>query len=86
MALPAHRSNVSRGKRRRSHLAIKTTKAALCPKCAVPINSHTACNACGHYKGIKVLETRQDVQMKRENKQKRREEKDKEKMKQLKNK
>lgn len=67
-------------------MALKTTKPNLCTKCGAPVKPHTACAACGDYKGKKVLKTKTDVVMKREEKRKKQEEKEKQKMNALKNK
>ena len=86
MSVPKHRKNKSRVRTKRSHQALKTVKPNLCKNCGVPVKPHTACSACGDYKGRKVLKTKTDVVVKREEKRKKQEEKDKKKMQSLKNK
>ena len=36
---------------RRSHHALKVINLSICPNCSARIHSHTACDACGMYKG-----------------------------------
>jgi large subunit ribosomal protein L32 len=86
MSVPKHRKNKSRVRTKRAHHALKTSKAPVCSKCGAPRKPHTACPSCGDYKGKKVIATKADIQMKREDKRKKREEKDKQKMRDLKNK
>ena len=86
MSVPKHRKNKSRVRTKRSHQALKVAKPNLCLKCGTPVKPHTACSACGDYKGKKVLKTKTDVIMKRTEKKKKVEEKDKKKMRDLKNK
>ncbi len=86
MSVPAHHLSKSRVRNRRSHHAIKTDKAQLCPKCQAPIKPHHACNSCGTYKKKQVIATKADVMLKRQEKRKKLEQKEKEKMASLKNK
>ncbi|KKR04756.1 MAG: 50S ribosomal protein L32 [Parcubacteria group bacterium GW2011_GWC2_39_14] len=86
MPLPSFRRNKSHVRRRRSHMALKVEKPNVCAKCGAPVKQHIACAACGDYKGKKVLRTKTDLTLKREEKRKKQEIKDKEKMASLKNK
>lgn len=86
MPLPSFRRNKSHVRRRRSHEALIVEKPNLCAKCGAPVKQHIACSACGEYKGRKVLRTKTDVKVLREEKHKKQEIKDKEKMASLKNK
>ena len=36
---------------RRSHHALKKANLQACPNCGVMLKMHTACDACGMYKG-----------------------------------
>jgi len=67
-------------------MALKVEKPNVCAKCGAPVKQHIACAACGDYKGKKVLRTKTDLTLKREEKRKKQEIKDKEKMASLKNK
>ena len=51
MGLPGKRLSSRRRKTRASHHALKKTTLAKCPKCSKPVLPHTACAACGYYKG-----------------------------------
>ncbi len=86
MPLPSFRRNKSHVRRRRSHMALKVVKPNVCTKCGAPVKPHIACAACGDYKGRKVVRTKTDVTLMREEKRKKQEAKDKEKMASLKNK
>ena len=85
MSVPKHRKTSSKTKMGRSHEALKTQKPGLCPKCQSPLKSHTACKACGYYKGKQVIKTKLDVMTKRNEKRKKQEEKEKQRMQKLKN-
>ncbi|MCX7868762.1 MAG: 50S ribosomal protein L32 [Terrimicrobiaceae bacterium] len=52
-------------KRKTSKMRLRTRKAAnrwhapqlsKCPQCGAPLKAHTACQACGYYKGRQVLD------------------------------
>ncbi|MDO8443554.1 MAG: 50S ribosomal protein L32 [Candidatus Azambacteria bacterium] len=60
--------------RRRSHLALKKTFLAICPKCNKEILPHHICAYCGFYDGREVI----DVMAKLTKKEKKRREKEKE--------
>lgn len=64
-----HHTNARRNAGR-SHMALQATKFAECPKCHVLMQSHRACQSCGYYKGVELIDV-----MKKANKkeQKRRE-------------
>jgi large subunit ribosomal protein L32 len=40
--------------RRRSHLALKASKPALCSHCKQPKMAHRVCGNCGYYAGMEV--------------------------------
>lgn len=40
---------------RRSHHALEATNLNACSSCGAMCVSHRACDACGHYKGKKVI-------------------------------
>jgi large subunit ribosomal protein L32 len=55
MALPKRKTSKSQRDRRRSHMAVKTTKLVPCPQCHELRLPHTVCPACGSYKGVEVV-------------------------------
>jgi large subunit ribosomal protein L32 len=55
MAVPKKRTtNASKGQRR-SHDALKVASLTACTNCGKDVLPHTACPACGFYRGRKVL-------------------------------
>ena len=54
MANPKKRKTHSGTRKSRSHLALKKRVLNKCPKCGQALKPHTACIACGHYKGKEV--------------------------------
>ena len=86
MALPAHRISKSKTRKRRSHENLKINKPNFCSHCGTPVKDHSVCTTCGYYKGKKILQTKTDRSLKRDEKRKKREAKEKEKMQILKNK
>ncbi len=57
-ALPKRKTSKGRRDRRRSHLALKTTKLVSCPQCHEPRLPHHVCLSCGTYKGVEVIEVK----------------------------
>ena len=55
---PQPKRKLSRGRRdrRRSHLALKTTRLAECSQCHEMRLPHHVCPNCGTYDGVEVLE------------------------------
>lgn len=49
---------------RRSHHALKATRFVKCTNCSAPKTPHMVCNACGFYKGKKVLDLVKKVEKK----------------------
>ena len=60
------RSTKSHTANRRSHHALKSTSFAKCENCQDLKRRHTVCQACGFYRGMKVI----DLIKKTEKKQK----------------
>lgn len=56
MALPKRRHSVTRGRKRRSHNALKAPGTTVCPRCDEVKEPHTICAKCGHYAGREVIE------------------------------
>jgi len=55
MPVQRRRHTPGRGKRRRSHLALKPIKILSCPKCKKPVLPHRACSYCGYYRGKEAI-------------------------------
>lgn len=55
MSVPKKRRTSSSVRRRRSHHALKKQTLAKCSQCGKSILPHTACSACGYYKGKEVV-------------------------------
>jgi large subunit ribosomal protein L32 len=54
MAVPKKKVTKSRRNMRRSHHALKSTKAIECPNCGELKRPHHVCSACGYYDGREV--------------------------------
>ena len=49
---------------RRSHHALKSTNFAKCENCKELKKGHTVCQACGFYRGMKVLDLVKKIERK----------------------
>lgn len=58
MALPGHRRTSSDKRRRASHFALKPIAITKCDNCGAHRLPHHVCNACGFYRGRKVISSR----------------------------
>ncbi|MBI6545961.1 MAG: 50S ribosomal protein L32 [Cyanobacteria bacterium NC_groundwater_1444_Ag_S-0.65um_54_12] len=56
MAQPKKKTSNSKQWHRRSHWKAKVPNLATCPRCHAKVLPHTLCLACGHYRGLKILE------------------------------
>lgn len=56
MPVPKQRHTKSHRNRRRSHMALKTTKLASCKKCGQSVLPHRVCLNCGVYDGRQVID------------------------------
>lgn len=65
--MPVPKRKVSRARRdkRSANKHIIPIAAIGCPNCEHPSLSHQACQNCGHYKGRKVLNTKYERDLKR---------------------
>lgn len=45
---------------RRSHHALKELNLVTCPECKAVLRPHRACDACGYYKGKKVIKAKSE--------------------------
>ena len=66
MAVPKRKVSKARRDSRSANKGIKPKTFGKCQNCAAPIMSHQACNGCGFYKGHKVLTTKGERTIKRE--------------------
>ena len=58
MPVPKYRTSASKRDMRRSHHALKAPGLSVCPNCQEVKQPHSACSACGHYKGKQVMQVR----------------------------
>jgi len=61
MPVPAKRRSSSKGRRNRSHDALKKIGLTKCSKCGKAIEPHNACQFCGTFKGEAVLKVKSRV-------------------------
>jgi large subunit ribosomal protein L32 len=66
MATPKSKiSHARRGNRRAHYIsALKAPSVSVCPKCGEAVRSYCACNACGYYRGRKVIKVAADKEKK----------------------
>jgi large subunit ribosomal protein L32 len=58
MGVPKKRtSKMRRNRRRAANFKLEKVAVGTCPNCKEPILPHTACKACGHYRGREVVST-----------------------------
>ena len=55
MALPKRRISRTRGRKRRTHQALKTPELSRCPHCDEAKLPHRVCPNCGHYHGREAV-------------------------------
>ncbi len=60
MPVPKRKRSRARRDKRFANWGIKAQQITQCANCQVPLLPHSACRACGFYKGSKVLETKSD--------------------------
>lgn len=56
MGLPSKQRTRTSRDQRRSHDALKTMSAHLCPSCKAATRPHHACPSCGTYKGKQAVD------------------------------
>jgi len=54
MPNPKRRHSKTRGRKRRTHDALRVMNAGYCPQCGEPKAPHVVCQYCGYYKGRQV--------------------------------
>jgi len=60
MAVPKHKTSKSKRDMRRSHQNLEAPSLSTCKECDEVKLPHHACPKCGHYKGKKVIEGKED--------------------------
>lgn len=60
MAVPKRNHSNKRTAQRRAHWKIEESTLGKCGNCGVKVLAHRACAACGTYKGIQVVATKED--------------------------
>jgi large subunit ribosomal protein L32 len=67
MGVPKRKRSRPRRDKRFANKGLKPKAITLCSNksCNEPLSTHAACNACGFYKGAKVLTTKADRAVKR---------------------
>ncbi len=55
MAHPKRKTSKSRRDKRRTHLKVQGVTLATCTNCGEVHKAHTACPACGFYRGRQVI-------------------------------
>ena len=60
MPNPKRRHSKTRGRKRRTHDALKATTPGLCPQCGEPKAAHRVCAYCGYYKQRQVRPVDED--------------------------
>ena len=65
MPVPKRKRSKTRRDKRFANKGMKVLAITQCKNCKVPLAPHIMCNACGHYKGIKVMVTKVERAIKR---------------------
>jgi large subunit ribosomal protein L32 len=65
MAVPKRKQSKSRSRSRCTHKVEHVMSITQCQNCSNPLNTHQVCQACGFYKGVKVMATKADRSVKR---------------------
>jgi large subunit ribosomal protein L32 len=60
MPVPKRKRSRSRRDKRFANKAISIQALTKCKNCDESIMPHSVCRACGYYKGIKILKTKQE--------------------------
>jgi large subunit ribosomal protein L32 len=61
MAVPFRRTSKTKKRMRRTHYKIEANGMIKCPNCGEMIRPHHVCDACGYYKGNKVVEKNEET-------------------------
>jgi large subunit ribosomal protein L32 len=65
MAVPKRKTSKSRRDQRSASKFLKPKAFATCSHCSLAVMPHTICEACGYYKGKKIIKTKLDRALKR---------------------
>ena len=65
MPVPKRKLSRSRRDSRSANKGLKPKAFTLCNNCQAALMTHQACDTCGFYKGVKVMETKMDRALKR---------------------
>lgn len=66
MPVPKRKRSRARRDKRFANKGIQESPVVHCPQCQHPLIPHQACRKCGFYKGAKVIETKADRGVKRQ--------------------
>jgi large subunit ribosomal protein L32 len=66
MPVPKRKRSKARRDKRFANKGLNYRSVAECANCKEPLMTHQACKSCGHYKGRKVLATKADRAVKRD--------------------
>jgi len=73
MSVPKRRKTHSKTRMGRAHKKLSKIQTTGCSNCKQPVLAHQVCTACGFYKGVQVMRTKEEIMTKREAKKKARE-------------
>lgn len=60
MPVPKRKRSHARKSKRNANKGFATKAFTQCPNCKEVLSPHQACKKCGHYKGVKVLVTKEE--------------------------
>jgi large subunit ribosomal protein L32 len=60
MPNPKRRHSKTRGRKRRTHDALRAANAGVCPQCGEPKAAHRVCRYCGFYRQRQVRPVDED--------------------------
>lgn len=66
MAVPKKKISASRRGQRRSHDSLDAVNVGTCPNCGEAVLPHNVCEACGEYRGKKVVKTTEEIAAEKE--------------------
>jgi large subunit ribosomal protein L32 len=66
MPVPKRKRSRARRDSRFANKGLKVKAITTCKQCNEPLSPHVACKACGFYKGVKILSTKNDRVVKRQ--------------------
>ncbi len=66
MPVPKRKTSRARRDSKNANMGLKPKAVCLCSNCSAPLATHQACLECGFYKGSKVLRTKNERTMQRD--------------------